>query len=813
MEKTNDVVFQIGQIIGNKSFISSLMQDMSGYSSERIEERLATVIKYYIATRDSQTDYTYQEIESKYESIKKLAIEPGMDIYRNAVTNGFFTHSFNGYKKDRIMQYGLNYIGNIKDEETTQEIQRAREMLRKLETVLGKSQYINDKHLSNEVFLTSPGNKTFFYACKNSPERLYLGPLKGYKDEPIVVGETKQTYMLRVLAKKIKQKYLNSSSPEYLETLELAKQVTEYFCSKQPAVAFLNTEQIKDMPVSSRIYKPEESQPLEEVIRKWIEGKRKTDVLVIKGEKGLNLPKNYSTSNGQRGHLYSINVKPKISGYKLKESGEEVEPIIQRVNMLETYGYGLKGEFKEVITGYRLKGTDEEVSSEDVEEITDGYYARIFGNGTIELQEDELERLYTDFPLESIFSFMKGDKSGDLGDLVTLAQYIPDGAIEGIIDVFDEFEMKQIFAKSKGMKVGDLIDYKYCKFIGEPSIEELLGAITPNCTEEDLEEIRKKYEKLRQSQSVEQKIDRLKFRKQSILSRTDFMKEGIHTAYTLGDILDEFEQKGIMSDFLEQDTTIAQDDLQYQSDIHGVSHTRRVNFLATAIMNMENITGRDREIIYEIIKNHDIGREHDLEDSKHGEMSVSKIEENKGRLEGFSTEEQELIKFVIDQHSKAWRENSKSISELPEEKRQRYEKILHICTDADKLDRVRLDPYGLNSREDGLDIERLVLNSSRMLEGVAYESYGKLLEILDIEKQIQAIQDEIPQEQADQLDAEFERRMQAAQKAIAQHKSETFLGSIIETSKGCGLVEISQNVKTAVMENDNTKRSANQCGR
>jgi hypothetical protein len=122
---------------------------------------------------------------------------------------------------------------------------------------------------------------------------------------------------------------------------------------------------------------------------------------------------------------------------------------------------------------------------------------------------------------------MIGDRSGDLGDLVTLAQYIPDGVIEGIIDVFDEFEMKQIFARAKGMKVGDLIDYKYCQYIGEPSIEQLLGTINSNCTEEDLEEIRKKYEKLKQSQGVEQKIDRLKFRKQSIISRQDSMKKGI----------------------------------------------------------------------------------------------------------------------------------------------------------------------------------------------------------------------------------------------------------------------------------------------
>ena len=60
----------------------------------------------------------------------------------------------------------------------------------------------------------------------------------------------------------------------------------------------------------------------------------------------------------------------------------------------------------------------------------------------------------------------------------------------------------------------------------------------------------------------------------------------------------------MMSEFLKQDEIILNDPLQYSSDLHGVAHTRRVNFLAMAIMNMENIVGRDRKIILEIVKNH-----------------------------------------------------------------------------------------------------------------------------------------------------------------------------------------------------------------
>ena len=420
-----------------------------------------------------------------------------------------------------------------------------------------------------------------------------------------------------------------------------------------------------------------------------------------------------------------------------------------------------------------------------------------------------------------------------------MAQYIPDGAMAGVIDMLDEFEIKQIFARSRGMKIGDLIGSDNCRYMGEPSIEQLLDAITPNCTEEDLEEIRRKYEKLRQPKSTEQKISDLESEKQKILAGQYPKKEGISTEYTLSDVLAEFEQNGLMPTLLEQDTTIEQDELQYQSKTHGVPHTRRVNFLAMAIMSMENITGRDREIILEIVKNHDIGRSHDMEDSEHGESSVAKIDDNEGRLEGFSPEEQALIKFVIEQHSRSAKENKQAISELPEELRQKYARVLDVFKDADKLDRVRLDPYGVYPRE-GLDATRLSLESSKKLEGVAYEAYGKLLDILGVEKQIQTIREEPePEQQENQgaaLDAEFERRMQAAEEAIISRKqnsqmqttaekddlettapSEEFLQSIIGESKTrIGLTGINKfvtTVKAEIMKFLHPNREGQQNGR
>ena len=455
MGKTDDVVAVLGEVLSDKSFIASLMQGENLYDSGKIEQRLGTVIKYYIATRDSHMGYTYEEIESKYSKIKDSKLEPDTELYKNTVTHGFFTHSFNGYKKDRIMQYGLNYMGNIKDEGTLAEVQGSRAMLQELESILGKSEFVHDKHLPNEVFLSSPGNKTAYYACKNAPERLYLGPLKGYEKEPMVVGETKQTYMLRVLTKKIQQKYPDTTSPEYMEALKLAKGVTEYFCSKPPAVAFLSTDQMKDMPVSTKIYEPDKSQSLEEHLKGWIEMGTKPHFYTIKGDKGLQQVKGYRlketgeevkpiitkrgfsfddydqeeqedevvtgyrligtgkevspeevepyTRSYQR-QVAATSLKPKIIGYRLKETGEDAEPII--TEEYDEFGY----DYKEVITGYRLIKTGKEVSEEEVEAIKDGYYIEISEEERLELAEDEIEPIYSELPLDHMFSFIQGDR-------------------------------------------------------------------------------------------------------------------------------------------------------------------------------------------------------------------------------------------------------------------------------------------------------------------------------------------------------------------------------------------------------------------
>lgn len=652
----------LSKIFSNKSFINDLMpSNMEAYDSEIVQWRLAQLLEYYVITRDSKTDYSYEELQTKLELELCIMVEDCDDVIRKGI--GILTHSFNGYKKDRIMKYGLDYMQKMSQEEKAKVIEM-RQKLEKLEEILGYSEYVKEfrtenksQRNPNEVFLCTPGTKTMHYACQRSPERFYLGPANQHgKPEPIVVGESKESYILRVLTKKIQAQYANRNSQEYLQIIKIAQDLAKYYCGSSPAIALIDIEKIQHIPTSNIRYEPENTMTLRERI-----------------DEGVGF----------------------------------------------TYYF---------------------------------------------------------FSRESNAS----EEMNNLGNIATLPSFIPQEAIVGIVDMLDEFELKQMFARAKGRKVGDLIDYNDCHYIGKPTIEQLMETISSSASEEDLDEIKNKY--LRIKQQMLARKEELEEQKQQLLSSRQPLTED---EYTLEGLLKQFQQNGTMLELLEKDDSISSDELQYQSYLHGTEHTRRVNFLALTIMNLENITGRDREIVLEIVKNHDIGRVDDEEDKQHGENSVQKIEETERRLEGFSEEEQQLIKFVIQQHSRSTKENEQAVSEVPEELKQRYSMILNLFKDADKLDRVRLDPKG-SYKEVGLDSSRLLLESSKKLESVAYEAYYNLIEILDIEQEIKQIN----------MSAEsFEAKMQTAQKE-RERKSRFVLESLIENSKGrVGLKSVKEFVR------------------
>ena len=195
----------------------------------------------------------------------------------------------------------------------------------------------------------------------------------------------------------------------------------------------------------------------------------------------------------------------------------------------------------------------------------------------------------------------------------------------------------------------------------------------------------------------------------------------------LRDILEGYRKSGEINELIAFDEEIRKDSNQYSSETHGAAHTRRVAFFARTLANLGNLDDRDKKILLFAAKNHDIGRVHDWEDAEHGKNSASKLNGAKGWDE-FSADEQELIAFVITEHSKGKDDNIQAISGLSPDKQAKYKTILEYLKDADKLDRVRL------GRFDGLDPSRLSMPISKKMVKMAYQSYEFLFDSFDYER-------------------------------------------------------------------------------
>ena len=110
---------------------------------------------------------------------------------------------------------------------------------------------------SEEVFLSSPGAKTFHYAFNASPERVFdmYGPLDAkLMQKPPIVGETKKQYYTRIIKIKLDKKFNGDrESKEYKEAFEIAKEVINEYCSDKSAFAMIDVKKILNVPMQNSI--------------------------------------------------------------------------------------------------------------------------------------------------------------------------------------------------------------------------------------------------------------------------------------------------------------------------------------------------------------------------------------------------------------------------------------------------------------------------------------------------------------------------------------------------------------------------------
>lgn len=231
------------------SRISIIEQIFNELNLKNDISELGKIIEYYISTGYDKI-LTPEEVDEELQNhANHLPTRANFNNYfDNVITNGYFTHSFNGYMLEHYKKHGIG--SKLNDEELT-------ENFKILEKYIGVSNYVaRYAKKIPEFYITSPGNNSIYYALMQSPERLWHGPLSQRDDEsPILplVGETKSQYAMRIVKDKIIKRNLNLEEAE--QVLKSAKIVIGKLCTSNPMVAFIPARLLMDSYVmKSGIY-------------------------------------------------------------------------------------------------------------------------------------------------------------------------------------------------------------------------------------------------------------------------------------------------------------------------------------------------------------------------------------------------------------------------------------------------------------------------------------------------------------------------------------------------------------------------------
>jgi len=256
MEKNSRVVGTIESVLNNEDYLLSILDSDHYFDEKHLFNVLSLTLEYYIATRDSNNNPTEEMIKTNYYRLNdQIMTKTEID---NIITHGFLTHSFNGVEKEYIAKHGFDYWNKISLEEKLK-LLHVRNSLKRLEYEVGKSLFLTYRQEENEqdivdkeLFISVPGTKTIYYA-KHTPERFYLGPVgrDSLENFPMVVGESKKEYLMRILKYQIE---LRTRNVDLDELYEVAEQVVDYYTQDSSCISFIEIEGLIDKPIYSQYY-------------------------------------------------------------------------------------------------------------------------------------------------------------------------------------------------------------------------------------------------------------------------------------------------------------------------------------------------------------------------------------------------------------------------------------------------------------------------------------------------------------------------------------------------------------------------------
>lgn len=178
--------------------------------------------------------------------------------------------------------------------------------------------------------------------------------------------------------------------------------------------------------------------------------------------------------------------------------------------------------------------------------------------------------------------------------------------------------------------------------------------------------------------------------------------------YSSKEVIDRLTKSRITDEFVLYRNTFILNNAKYKKlKHHNSMHAQRVLLLALTLSELLNLSDEDRSVLANFGIYHDIGRQDDKEDPKHGLASLKYLKRMLGFskpvqitckgvkkdyiLDNVTGESFEILKWIIEYHCRPTKEAFDKLEKSKIVDKERAKKLYRVAKDSDALDRTRLN--------------------------------------------------------------------------------------------------------------------------
>lgn len=183
---------------------------------------------------------------------------------------------------------------------------------------------------------------------------------------------------------------------------------------------------------------------------------------------------------------------------------------------------------------------------------------------------------------------------------------------------------------------------------------------------------------------------------------------------------DELDNAGVIAEYNEMTPFIIPQLFKKPDGIHGVLHAKRVLLLTLIQSYLLKLPKEQQRILVWCAVFHDIGRKNDEKDSKHGILSMKKLQDNdliEGLTKRIGAQGLKILKYIIENHAVSDVVGIKKVSKYCFKDVKLAQKLYLLFKDSDGLDRCRLGDLNINYLRNDIS-KKLVLVTGQILHGI-----------------------------------------------------------------------------------------------